>query len=245
MNKNKITEPDYRNKPRHEVIIEAFNLLANPTRCNIVFLLLMYQSISLSKLSKIMKMAKTTISYHLNKCVKIGLVKEYEEPSNRTLKPKYYKLDFDHLKYISTDSIDLRNNHTPEGGLEFYWLLTLVKSLFHFYRNLLVQVEDYIENYINLIDLEDPKTIRSVIDEYTNGNQCFSEPFFFTKEALTDLKRIKEKFAEELNEIIKEDRKKRPDIPKEYLFYMHQIPLKKIIESKADISNSQKNGRKS
>lgn len=237
--------PNYLNKPRHEVMLEYFELMENSTRCNLIFLLLLYKSVSLAKFSKIMNMAKTTIAYHLNKCVKIGLIKEFEEESNRALKPKYYELDLDCLEYISTDSIDLRGNYTREGGQEFIWLIKTVKAMFNFYKNQMGQVEDYLEYTINSMDLDNSLSIQTVIEEYTNNNQCFSQPFTFTREALADFNIAKSKFVKEINKIVEQDRTERSDIPKEYLFYMHQIPLKKMIELKAFNSKSQKFGRKS
>ncbi|MFW9923970.1 MAG: ArsR/SmtB family transcription factor [Candidatus Thorarchaeota archaeon] len=218
-----------------EQLIEIFN---NEIRNMIVRLLRIYTELSLTQLSEIMSMNKTTIQYHLmllreNKIVYVS--RESQEDSRGSIPTKYYQLKYNFDRY-RTNFADIKKIEKPQERIAAY--KTYMQSLYaglKDVKNQITYAENAIEISLKLIEeystqkLTESKLIEldEGLDKIRSGLTSFSTTKKYYSKIVDEIPSFYERFEKmqkEQNEIETEG----------YEIITLTLPLVNLIKSKLE-----------
>ncbi len=207
---------------------EYAKILDSGLKVRIMMMLQIFPEMSLTKLSKKLKKAKSTISKHMNELIDLNLIIVREKHHRGSIKQKLYSVSkktgyrgrtYDDLK---NDSPDMFLKHLHEE-----YLINL--RLFTYIQENSQQILGFINNfYPNL-------TTKDITDEFKEDiyryNTCVPRTIFMTKEEYID---YREKFIEFDDEFIRQMEigrlRNSNDHPKEYLVVHELIPIRRVLD---------------
>ena len=221
------------NQYKDEQLKEIFN---NEIRNMIVRLLMIKEELSLTQLSKIMNMNKTTIQYHLKILRDKDIIfesRESHQDSRGSIPTKYYQLKHKILGYrVSFNDIKDITNH-KEKLLAYKEYLQSLKAGLIDIRNIILYAEEAIENKLLMVEKYESmklsnKLLEGLHEEISEIRTSFSS-FSTTKNTFS-------KIREEIPNIYKKFEKMQIDEDKEsdegYEVITLSIPLVELLESR-------------
>ena len=229
-------------KIREMIVLNAYSydqlteIYGNETRTMIVRLFRIYNELSLTQLSELMNMNKTTIQYHLKLLREKDIIyqsRESSEDSRGSIPTKYFQLKYKKLDYRK-DYTSIFKINDPQKRLTAYsdyfqLLLAGVKNI----KNQILFVEEAIERNLALIAENKDKNITNDLMEkleneildVTPGYSTFStnkKSFSLIRNQIPEIFREFEKIQKENND----------DTTEGYEIIAISIPLIKLIESR-------------
>jgi len=232
---------DVKVKTKH--IIEFLKLISNTTRFRLLLLLLIFEKLSLSKLSLLVKRTKGTVLHHLKKFENLGFIKITKKEARRGyIDANIYELIPEFFDFFEKLSLNYDNIETLQLNKQIDILnYTIIKDIlvFKVVRNIFKQVASFYKGFDYVNSISDLESFKNYIDFYLK-NRIEYDILFLTRKEFKLYQEEVAKFKNQIRKIFKENKKSDIETERPYFVLNTFFPLKEITEYDPTIEEFQK-----
>lgn len=221
-------------------IIKMLESTNNLTRMRLILILLIYNELSLTSLSKKLGISKSTASRHLKALIKTNVIKIRKQKVRASRKKQYYSIIPNLLQIMRLSSFELRRI-LPEKALEARLLdLKSDKLILRTIKNFMNEILLYYEDLQEHIERDSPTSHHDIEKTFSTENVCRYYFWMFNKK---QFEVFRTKYLEFLKDLLKEMEKyqnNNNEVKSEinlYFVWHLMVPVKKIYDN---IFNQQK-----
>ena len=221
----------YLNKTQN--IMKMLESMNNSTRLRLILILLIYNELSLTNLSKKLGVSKSTVSRHLKALISTNLIKVRKQQVRASRKKQYYSIIPNLLQIIRLSSSELRSI-PPEKALAARILdLKNDRLTLRTIKNIMNEFLLYYENLEEQIEQDPPTNHQEIEQTFSTENICRFYLWMFNKK---QFEVFRAKYLEFLQDVLKEMeqyqnyKEEKPEINPYFVWHMI-APIKKIYDS--------------
>ncbi len=216
-----------KDKIKHR--IKVLELINNPTRFRLTFLLLIFRKLSLSKLNFLLGRNKSTISHHLKKFDDLGLIKTTRKKVRGSIKAKIYELIPDFFKMIMLNFEDLKTFRQKITKEFLHYAIQKDREVFEMIKIIFENARLFYKGIDDINANPEDNFIREAYDFYLK-NHINYDIWFLTENGQKSYEKLIKKFKAQIEEIIIQDNMCDNDITRPYLILHAFFPIKEITE---------------
>ena len=219
--------------------IEVLGLMESLTRLRIILSLLMFKKVSLTKLSKLLGRAKSTITHHMEILDNLGLITSTRKDARGSIDAKVYELSPKFLEklYLETDKITLFKLSKDRDVLNDIMLSDML-----FFKIIKILFDQAILYYDGIIS-KDMKVKPNIFKDFQDKHfkNQINYDFWLLSEKGREIyeDRIK-KIKKELDNITHQENLESKEVVRPYLVLNTFFPLLQMIEYDSELKEFRK-----
>lgn len=244
-NKNTSAKETYllkaKDKTKH--IIEFLKLISNTTRFRLILLLLIFQKLSLSKLSQLVNRTKATVLHHLKKFEKLGFIiitkkearRGYIDANVYELVPEFF--DFFGKMSLNYNDIESLQLNKQVDILNYAMIKDIL--IFEVIRNIFKQVTLFYKGFDSINTISNSDSFKNYINFYLK-NRIEYDILFLTRKEFKLYQEEVVKFKTQIRKIFKQNKKDDIETERPYFILNTFLPVKNITEYDPSIEEFEK-----
>jgi DNA-binding transcriptional ArsR family regulator len=207
--------------------LSIIKTLSSKNRLQILFLLFIYQEMSLTDLSNHLNLTKNTIIYHMKRLAANDLINVFDRPLPNSIKPeKCYRVNSDFYQKMFTP-FDKMEDFNEEEILDysaqiFHWNVLLFESV----REFLKELQEFYRT--NKKKINDPKSALKIHQEIYTPRDLIP----LSKKGFREYMKNYHILMEKTKKMLQKENQKKNSIIRPYLAFNMVLPIKKIFEYK-------------
>lgn len=219
-------------KQKHSMLLEFERIIDEifkyEVRMKILLLLRLYSELNVTEISKLINRNKATVSRHLRKMKKMGVLKSREETSKGKINPLYYSIRreiVDYLQLVNNSEYSLLEK-PKEKYNKLKRSLFVIKTIYRLVEYAIGLINPFINDLESQLEEENP--IYEDLEPYlTKRKQLSIRHYILNIEDLDQFWKLYLEFAQKIEKI---SRKTTNENENHLIFMDALLPLKKMLE---------------
>ncbi|MBD3227279.1 MAG: ArsR family transcriptional regulator [Candidatus Lokiarchaeota archaeon] len=198
-------------------------------RIKILLLLRLYSELNVTEISKLINRNKATVSRHLKKMKKIGVLTFREEKSKGKINPLYYSVRpeiVSYLKLMNNSEYNLSEN-SEEKHDKLKRSLFVIKTIYRLVEYAISLINPFINDLESKLDEENPPT-KELEPYLIERKQLSIRHYILNIEDIDQFWKLYMEFAKKIEKI---SRKTTNDDENHLIFMDALLPLKKMLKN--------------